>query len=317
MLLNYVLIFISLVLFCGLAVDAGLLESRYLQLQAVAKAAAVSGSMALQRGDSPATVTAAAQSAAAANGYTNGVGGVSVTVANPPVTGAYKGNSAALTATVLQAVPTTFLGILGMSRVNMQAQALQLVPTPVSLTSNFNWKAIYTDGTTFASTGGFDAGGSALSANAIGQVRASNNLGALVSWRGNLFNLGPPNTSNGVSNTTISLPKAQYSQLQLIVSSANGPYSGVTFVVTYSDTTTTRLTQNVSDWCYPQSYPGESMIAQSSYRNTYSGGNAPCSRAATISLYGYSINLDSTKTLNTLTLPANPKVILLALDLLP
>jgi hypothetical protein len=59
------------------------------------------------------------------------------------------------------------------------------------------------------------------------------------------------------------------------------------------------------------------MIAQSSYRNTYSGGNAPCSRAATISLYGYSINLDSTKTLNTLTLPANPKVILLALDLLP
>lgn len=317
MLLNYVLIFISLVLFSGLAVDAGLLETRYLQLQAVAKAAAVSGSMALQRGGSPATVTAAAQSAAAANGYTNGAGGVTVTVANPPGAGAYQGNMAALTATVLQSVPTTFLGILGVSKVSMQAQALQLAPTTVSLSAKFNWPAIYKDGTTFSSTGGFDAGGNAISANALGQVRTSNNLGALVSWRGNLFYLGAPNISNGVSNTTISLPKAQYSQLQMIVSSANGPYDAVTFIVTYSDTTTTTLTQDVSDWCYPQSYPGESMVAQSAYRNTYTGGNAPCAHAATISLYGYSINLENGKTVNTLTLPANPKIVLLALDLLP
>jgi len=317
MILNYILIFISLVLFSGLAVDAGLLEWRYLQLQGAAKSAAVASSMALQRGGTQATVKASGQAAASANGYTNALGGVTVTIDNPPLSGSYTGNNAALKATITQAAPTTFLGILGMGKVNMQAQSLQLKPTVVNLASYFNVNAMYTDGTTFSSAGGFDSGGNSLSASFMGQVRSSNNLGPIISWRGNLFYLGPPNTQNGAANTTINLPNGQYSQLQMLASTANGPFNGQTYVVTYTDTNKTTATQDFSDWCYPIGNPGESMVSQSSYRNVYSGGNAPCSRAATITVYGYSMNLDNTKTVKTLTLPATPKIVLLALDLVP
>ncbi len=212
MMVNYSLIFVSLVLFAGLAVDAGLLERSYIQLQGGAQAAAMGSSVALQRGGSAATITSAGQAAAAMNSFTNGVNGVSVTIANPPTTGTYANNSLAVLATVTQAVPATFLGILGMGKVNMKAQSEQLAPARFSLSSVYNVNAIYTDGTAIQN-GGFDTAKYAFSADALGQVRASNNLGPLLSWRGNIFILGTPNTLNGVANTTVSLTHASYSQI--------------------------------------------------------------------------------------------------------
>jgi hypothetical protein len=119
------------------------------------------------------------------NGFADGVNGVAVTIANPPTSGTYANNSLAAMATVTAAVPTTFLGFLRMGKVNMKATAQQVAPTAVSLSSFYNVTAIYTDGHSIPYNGGFDNNGYGYSADALGQVRASNNLGALLSWRGN------------------------------------------------------------------------------------------------------------------------------------
>jgi hypothetical protein len=317
MLVNYSLIFVSLLLLAGLAVDAGMLERSYIQLQGGAQAAAMAGSIALQRGGSSSTITSAGQAVAGFNGFTNGSNGVAVTIQNPPASGTYANNSLAVLATVTKAVPTTFLGILGMGKINMKAQALQLAPTQFNLSSFYNVNAIYTDGTSIPSNGGFDTAGYAFSANTLGAVRASNNLGALLSWRLNLFTLGTPNTSNGVSNTTISLTHGSYSQILLLASTAYGPVSGASFVVTYTDGSTATSTFNMSDWCHFQAYNGETVVTQSPYRDAEPYGastpiqdysNNPC-------IYGYAINLDNTKTLSSLKLPAVRNVVVLALDL--
>jgi hypothetical protein len=317
MLVNYSLIFISLVLFAGLAVDVGMLERGYLRLQGGAQAA-VAGSVALQRGGSGATVTAAGQAAAAANGYTNGANGVTVTIENPPASGSYAGNSLALRATISRTMPSTFLAFAGLGNVNMKAQVLQVAATPITLTPAYNVNAISTDGTAIYSTGGFDNSSYAYSANALGAVRASNALGALISWRGNIFFLGPPNVKNGVANATVAL-SGTYSQLLMLAATAYGPQLNQSFVVTYSDSTTTTATFNMSDWCNPQNYSGETLVAQEAYRDYQSSSSSAATQdsANHTQIYGYTINLNNSKSLASLKLPAVRNVVLLGLDLKP
>jgi hypothetical protein len=311
MMVNYCLIFVSLLLFAGLAVDAGMLERSYIQLQGGAQAAAMAGSIALQRGGSSSTITSAGQAVAGFNGFTNGSNGVTVTIQNPPAAGTYANNSLAVLATVTKTVPTTFLGILGMGKVNMKAQALQLAPTIVSLSSAANVIAIYKDSATIPSNGGFDGQGYAYSADALGQVRSSNNLGALQSWRGNIFYFGPPNVSNAVSNATINLPHASYSQILILAGAVNGPLSSEPFVVKYSDSSSTTATFDMSDWCSASFYSGETLVSQTPYRDQSPSGT----QYGTINVYGYSINLDSSKTVMTLKPPSTRQVVVLAIDL--
>jgi len=317
MLVNYSLIFISLVLFAGLAVDVGMLERGYLRLQGGAQAAAVAAAVVLQRGGTSATINAAGQAAAAANGYTNGTNGVTVTIENPPSSGSYTGNSLAIRATVTRTMPGTFLAILGLGNVNMKAQALQVASTPMSLTSSYNVYGIYTDGTAIYNTGGFDTSNYAFSATLLGSVRASNGLGALVSWRGNIFFLGPPNVKNAVANATIPL-SGTYSQLLMLASAAYGPLTNQSFIVTYSDGSTTTATFNMSDWCNLAHYPGESIVAQQSYRDVQtSSASSPGQSYNTTQIYGYTINLNNSKSLTSLKLPASRDAVLLGLDLRP
>ncbi len=312
MLVNYTLIFISMVLFAGLAVDAGLLERNYLQLQGATQAAAMASSIALQRGGSAATITAAGKALASSNGFTDGSNGVVVTIANPPTSGTYSGNSMAVMATITKPVPPTFLGILGLGNVTMKAQAVFETPSQVSLTSAFNVNAIYSDGHSIPANGGFDANGHAYSANLLGQIRESNGLGALQSWRGNIFVFGPPNALNGVASTTISLPHGSYSQILMLAATAYGPIANATFVVTYSDASTTSATYTMSDWCDAQFYTGETVVSQQVYRDAAPSGTQDALATQT---YGYSINLDSSKTLSTLKLPTTRDVVILGLDL--
>jgi hypothetical protein len=307
----YSLIFVSLLLFAGLAVDAGMLEGRYLQMQGAAKAAAVAASLEKRENQSW-TYATMGQTAASANGYTNGVNGVIVTVENPPSSGSYAGNSAAFRAIVTQAVSTTFLGILGLGKVNMQAQALQLSAAYITLNSSFNINAVVTDNTTI-NNGGFDTSSFAFSANALGYQFNGMANGSRLSWRSQIFYTGAPNGLNGLANTTISLPSGQYSQLLILASTGYGPITGAQFVVKYTDGTTTTGTFNMSDWCNPQGYSGESIVVQAAYRDT----NPNTQYANTTSIYGYSMNLNSTKTVSTLKLPTVRNVVVLALDVVP
>jgi hypothetical protein len=271
MLVNYTLIFVSLVLFAGLAVDAGLLEQDYLQLQTGANAAAVASSIELQRTGSTSTATSAGKSAATANGFTDGTNGVSVTITITPIASSY---SSTISATITASVPPTFLGILGMGSVKMKAQASRNEGVPVNLSSAYNVIGIYTDGHSIPNGGGFDSG-YAFSANLLGLVRESNGLGAILSWRGQIFTLAAANASNGVSQSTVQLPHARpYSQLLILASTAwayASTFSG-TFVVTYSDSSTATSNFNMSDWCVPGYYPGETMVSTQVYRDMYPSG---------------------------------------------
>jgi len=313
MLVNYTLIFVTLVLFAGLAVDVGLLEQNYLQLQTGARAAAVGTSIVLQRTGSSTSAIYAGQAAAVANGFTNGANGVTVTITVTAISGT---SSSKISATIKESIPPTFLGILGMGTVNMQAQATQNEGVPVSLSSYYNVIAIYTDAQTIPNGGGFDSG-FAFSANLLGQVRESNGLGAILSWRGQIFALAPANSSsNGVSQTTIQLPHGKpYSQLLILASTAWAYAStfSATFVVTYSDGSTATSNFNMSDWCVPQYYAGETMVSGQAYRDEHPSAEDPRQNY----IYGYTINVDNTKTLTSLKLPTQRNVVLLALDVVP
>jgi hypothetical protein len=313
MLVNYSLIFVTLVLFAGLAVDVGLLERDRLVLQNGANAAVAASTVSLQRTGSTSTAISAGKAAAAANGFTDGVNGVTVTITITPIASSY---SSTLLATITASVRPTFLGILGMGKVDMRAQASQLQGVPVNLSSYYNVIDIYTDGRSIPSNGGFDGSGYAFSANLLGQVRASNGLGAILSWRGQIFSLAAANASNAVNNTTVALPRGMpYSQLLILASTAWGYASGIsgTFVVKYTDGSTASSTFSMSDWCQPQYSAGETIVSAQAYRDI--GTSQDYSHPNYI--YGYSINVDNTKTLNTLQLPPTSNVVVFAIDVIP
>ncbi len=112
--------------FLGFALDVGMLSVEKRRLQAAADSAAIAGAAELSYGD----YVSAAQSAAAQNGFANGVNGATVSV-NPsgastpsPLYGAYAGQSGYLEVIVTQSTPTPFMGLFNISSVNVAARAV-------------------------------------------------------------------------------------------------------------------------------------------------------------------------------------------------
>jgi len=161
----------------------------------------------------------------------------------------------------------------------------------------YNVYGIYTNGTSFT-TGGLDNDGYAYS---------STELGTSLSWNGSTFTFAAANSADAYSNETITLPSGSYSTLNILATAVNGNQTSQTFTVTYTDGTTTTITQSLSDWDTPQSYSGESIAKAMTYRNTSSGGES----TGTFDLYGYSFAINSAKTLKSITLPSNRNVVVL------
>ncbi|WP_439625010.1 carbohydrate-binding protein [Gemmata sp.] len=172
----------------------------------------------------------------------------------------------------------------------------------VDLTAAFNRVGIVTDGTRFS--GGLDGVGYALSANLLGQT---------VAWGGAAFALGAADRNNVVSATgqTVALPGGTFSALRVLATGVMGNQSNQAFVVRYTDGTSRTFTQSVSDWYRPQNYAGESRAVSMPYRNTAAGGKDQ--RAFYV--YGYSFALDAGKTVQSVTLPRNSNVEVLAMTL--
>jgi hypothetical protein len=170
--------------------------------------------------------------------------------------------------------------------------------SPVSLAAAFNVYAIGTNGAPVIN-GGIDTWGYAYS---------SNLLGSTVTWSGVTFNLGTAGTTSAVSNATITLPAVKSSKLNLLAAGVNGSHANQTFVLTYTDGTTTTITQSVSDWYAAQNYTGESIAVTMAYRiNQYGVVDNHA-----VDLYGYSFAIDSTKTVKSLQLPSSRNVVVLA-----
>lgn len=104
----------------GLAVDVGMLFRAKRQLQTAADAAATAGAQQLIYAQ---TATAAADNAAADNGEQNGINNTTVTVNNPPQSGAFTSNHY-VQVVIQQAAPTYFMRVFGVDTIHLTAQAI-------------------------------------------------------------------------------------------------------------------------------------------------------------------------------------------------
>jgi hypothetical protein len=142
-----------------------------------------------------------------------------------------------------------------------------------------------------------------------GYAYAAALLGSSITWGGSSFKLGSAGTFDALTSTTVALPSGRYAAVNLLATAVNGDQRNQTFVVTYTDGTSSTFTQSLSDWVYPQSYAGESKVAQMAYRISSSGSES----AGPIYVYGYRLPVDATKTLQSVTLPRNRNVVVLAI----
>jgi hypothetical protein len=179
--------------------------------------------------------------------------------------------------------------------------------TPLNLSAAYNRNGVYTDGTHFDSDG-LDGIGFAISANLL----SSNRI-----FDGVQFNFGPPNQLNAAygDDRTIKLPAGQFAKLQLLATGVEGPVLNQNITVTYTDGSNSTFTQNFSDWCScsekPGEQPGESLAVVMPYRISRSGTQDD----RPFYLYGYSFALNRAKTVQSLTLPNNRDVVVLAATL--
>ncbi len=193
--------------------------------------------------------------------------------------------------------------------------------TPVNLSSAYNLPGIYADGVTFGT--GLDGSGFGYSAALLTPNRILNGV---------QFNFGPANATNcggtaqpacandAISSTgqTIALPGGQFTTLQLLATGIDGPLLSQSLTVTYTDGTTSAFRQSFSDWYSgsgstpgPGQQPGESFAVVMPYRDEATG--AQDNRG--FNLYSYIFLLNATKTVQSLTLPNNHDVIVLAATL--
>ncbi len=101
--------------------------------------------------------------------------------------------------------------------------------------------------------------------------------------------------------------------LSLLATGVNGNQVNQTFTVTYTDGSTQSFTQSLSDWFTPQNYAGESVALNMSYRDL-SNGTAD---NQVFHVYAYSFALNSAKQLQSIELPNDSNVEVLAIDLTP
>ena len=112
---------------------------------------------------------------------------------------------------------------------------------------------------------------------------------------------------------TIPVPNVQCSSLKFLAAGINGNQYNQCFTVNYTDGSSKNFFQNLSDWCGPQNFAGETIASQMPYRITPNGSQ----QYGTICLYQYSIPCDNTKTVKSITCPNNNNVVLHAITLCP
>src|ERR1700723_42227 len=178
---------------------------------------------------------------------------------------------------------------------------------PVDLVSAYNRNSIYADGTTFTSDG-VDGAGYAYSSDLLTANRILNGI---------QLTFGPANHPDAVygDGKPISLPAGQFQTLQLLAAGVYGPVLGQAITVTYTDGSTSWFTQNFSDWCgcvpNPGEQPGELLAVAMPYRDSRDGKRDNQESY----LYGYTFALNRAKTVQSLTLPDNRNVVVLAATL--
>jgi alpha-mannosidase len=173
---------------------------------------------------------------------------------------------------------------------------------PVDLSSAYNVTGIYKDGSKFQPSASFDNGGYSFSAEALGTEQVGDGV---------VFKFGPPNAPDAVSSKTISLPSGKFTALKVLATAVEGNQEQQTFTVNYTDGTSASFTRSLSDWANASNLEDELDGVDVSYRLEGGGdkdGNP-------FHIHTYSFDLDQGKTPQSLTLPSNRQVIVLAATL--
>ena len=211
-----------------------------------------------------------------------------------------------------QATPGTYAlvitatsgGVSHVNKVNLYVPASANAPVPVDLSAAFNVTGIASDGSPF---GDGMNGCCAYSANLLGS--------SLLSAQTVPFIFGtttPWNTVHGTDLTKIQLPPGRFSSLQ-ILGTGLGAQMNQAFQVNYSDGTSSKFMQSLSDWHAPQNFPGEANVVSMPYFN----GGTGVKETPSVYLYNYGFTLDDCRTVASFTPPANGSVEILALTLVP
>ena len=179
----------------------------------------------------------------------------------------------------------------------------------LDIKSAFNVTGIYTDGTSFSADGGLDTGGTAYSANLLGDQAGPSS--AVVN--GQKFNLGAANVVNAVSGAgqVIPLTEGHYTQMRWLGTGVQGAQISQPVVVSYTDGSTETLMQSFSDWFSPGFYPGEIQAVQTAYRDLNDGTRD----SGPFYVYEYTFPLNPRKIVRQVQLPQNPFVLVLAITL--
>ncbi|HUA14334.1 MAG TPA: hypothetical protein VMG31_03485 [Verrucomicrobiae bacterium] len=224
--------------------------------------------------------------------------------------------------------------VLLLSATPSQAQNVQVDLSSTSALCGgqqcFNTAGLFTTGTSFLGTSGMDNGNNctptapytncpdAYSSTQLGLSSAtppsltppSLNV-PFVFGTINTTNCGPSTSTNctvdvvnlTTSGVVITLPAAQqniYSTMIILGTAVNGHHSAK-ITATYTDSSTNVFTQTLSDWCGFGGNPNES-IAVGGINRINSDGTL---NGANCSLYAYTLTLDYTKNLESITLKDN------------
>jgi hypothetical protein len=191
--------------------------------------------------------------------------------------------------------------------------------TVVDLSSAYNTCGFYDDAdrSDITAACSFDGYGDVFSANLLSPP-GTTPMG--LNFNGTQFTFGPPNQPDSVYGTganSIVLPSGEFGSLNILATGVHGAQQSQTLTVTYTDGTTQEFTQtfddaNTSVSCN-SSKPcaaGESVAVVMPYLDSASGAVEQV-----FYLYAYSFALNSSKTVQSLALPDNRNVVVLAATL--
>jgi hypothetical protein len=205
------------------------------------------------------------------------------------------------TPTIYWTLPSSITTGTALSSIQLDATA-GVGTIAIPLNSYYNRVSIYTAGTTFTSTGGYDDDGNAYD---------SATLGTSLQWQNINFLLGPANQPDSVNGGTVALPNINSGTLYLIGGGSFGGKTNQSVVITYTDGTTTSAALSISDWWVPSYYSDESIVKSMTTLDYYNGTQ----RTGTYAIYGYQIALDPSRTVQSVSLPTNTDIVFLAMAL--
>ena len=131
-----------IIMFCGLSMDVGLLELKKLQMQTAADAAAIGAELDWERGQGNQYPQGMAD--AGANGFTNGVNNVTISISSPPYSGDFNVRYDTQYVTITQTVKTIFLGMFNGGKATVSVSAIAMMPPCGYLTNTAGISNLYT-----------------------------------------------------------------------------------------------------------------------------------------------------------------------------